>query len=336
MQRHQKALTADVSFNSRRSPVFSTDGMVACSQPLAAQIGVDILRRGGNAVDAAIAVAAALNVTEPCSTGLGGDCFILFHEAATKKVHSLNGSGRAPASLTRSRVMEDCGLAPPSSSLDADGNATIGDSNPYHAHTVTVPGAAAGWCDAVDRWGSQKLTLAAILQPAADLARRGFPVSPITAHWWHQGEGQLRNGPHAKELMVQDGGAFRAPRGGEVFRNTNLASVLERVGEHGKAGFYEGPVAEAIVAVLNDLGGCMTLEDLATHETSFPDAICTSYVIAPFRDVSCGFNGLGIVVVVRTPTCFVRRTEVSDAWSTIGDDSLTSTLHVILAQVSRS
>lgn len=271
-----------MSFNSRRSPVFSTNGMVACSQPLAAQIGVDILRRGGNAVDAAIAVAAALNVTEPCSTGLGGDCFILFYEAATKKVHSLNGSGRAPAGLSRSRVMADCGLDPPSSPLDADGNATLGDLNPYHAHTVTVPGAAAGWCDAVDRWGSTKLSLGAILQPAADLARRGFPVSPITAHWWHQGEGQLRNGPHAKELMVKDDRGttttFRAPRAGEVFSNANLASVLERVGEHGKAGFYEGPVAEAIVAVLNELGGCMTLEDLANHETTFPDAIFTSCV----------------------------------------------------------
>jgi gamma-glutamyltranspeptidase/glutathione hydrolase len=300
-----KTFSADVTFRSRRSEVFSTHGMVACSQPLAAQIGVDLLRRGGNAVDAAIAVAAGLNVTEPCSTGLGGDCFMLFYDARTRQVHALNGSGRAPAALTLDRVLEECPGAKFAAATRGS-NVTLGDVCPYHAHAVTVPGTAAGWCDAVARWGSGAVTLADVLQPAIDLARRGFPVSPITAHWWHQLEGQLRNGPHSAELMVPDtdgdlaasdsvvvvvggggdggdggGGGIprrRAPRTGEVFRNPALASVMQRIAKEGKAGYYQGPVAEALVKVLRDLGGCMTLEDLAAHETTFPDPISTECV----------------------------------------------------------
>src|SRR6187397_2571157 len=121
-----------LSFQSRRSPVYSRNGIVATSQPLATAAGLEILSKGGNAADAAVAAAAALNVTEPTSTGIGGDMFALYYDAETKQVTALNGSGRAPAALTLDRLKKD-GIS--------------SDMPPYHAHTVTVPGACAGWCD---------------------------------------------------------------------------------------------------------------------------------------------------------------------------------------------
>ena len=145
--------------------------MVACSQPLAAEAGLSILKAGGNAVDAAIATAAALNVTEPCSTGMGGDCFLLYFDG--EKVHALNGSGRSPTELTPERVRADCGEK-------------IREMPQRHAHSVTVPGATAGWCDAIDRWGT--LPLSTVLDPAIQLAEGGFPVSPVTAYHWREGE----------------------------------------------------------------------------------------------------------------------------------------------------
>src|SRR5512142_1954834 len=144
--------------------------MVATSQPLAAIAGLEILRAGGNAADAAVATAAALNVTEPTSTGLGGDCFALFYDARTRAVTALNGSGRAPAALTLDL-------------LARQGFATA--LPPFHAHTVTVPGACAGWCDLIERHGT--MPLRDILAPAIRLAEEGVPVAPATAHYWQRG-----------------------------------------------------------------------------------------------------------------------------------------------------
>jgi len=164
-------------FRSHRSPVISTKGAVATSQPLAVAAGLDILRKGGNAADAAVATAAALNVTEPTSTGIGGDCFALYYESATGRVSALNGSGRAPAGLTIERLR----------------NEGFGDElPPFHPYTVTVPGACAGWCDLVAQYG--RLSLDCILEPAIKLAKEGFPVAPITAYFWGRGATrQLKN-----------------------------------------------------------------------------------------------------------------------------------------------
>ena len=154
-------------FDSCRSPVLGTRGTVASSQPLATAAGLSVLARGGNAADAAVATAAALNVTEPMSTGIGGDCFALYYDASTRQVSALNGSGRAPQALSLDRVRQD-GFA--------DG------LPPYHAHTVTVPGTCAGWCDFIERHGS--LPMRDILAPAIQLAEEGFPVAPMTAIIW--------------------------------------------------------------------------------------------------------------------------------------------------------
>src|SRR5262245_16740754 len=170
-------------FNSYRSPVLARRGMVASSQPLASQAGLSILMRGGNAADAAIATAAALNVTEPTSTGIGGDCFALYYEASTKQVTALNGSGRAPAALTIA-LIESQGLA----ALDEDTHQPV-IGNPYHAHTVTVPGACAGWCDLSERFGT--LPLKDVLAPAIQLAEDGFPVAPLTSYFWGRGAARV-------------------------------------------------------------------------------------------------------------------------------------------------
>lgn len=149
----------------------STQGIVACTQPLAAHAGQRILRNGGNAADAAVAVAAALNMTEPSSTGIGGDVFCLFYNAETKKIHALNGSGRCSARSSLERIRLDLGLKP-----DELGNIPV-DS----ALSVTVPGAAAGWVDTVEKYGSGKLTIEQILTPAIELGEEAFPVSDLEA-----------------------------------------------------------------------------------------------------------------------------------------------------------
>lgn len=160
-----------VRFASRRSPVHSTKGIVSCTQPLASRAGIKILEQGGNAADAAVAVAAALNVTEPSSTGIGGDCFCLFYNAKTRKTHAMNGSGRSPRAVTLEQLKEDLGIAKD----DQDGLIPF-----TKVQAVSTPGAAAGWVDTVERFGSGKVGLKEVLQPAIELAEEGFPVSEMS------------------------------------------------------------------------------------------------------------------------------------------------------------
>ena len=160
-----------ISFPSRRSVVHSTNGIVACTQPLAAEAGQRILRAGGNAADAAVAVAAALNMTEPSSTGIGGDMFCLFYDASAKKVHALNGSGRSAAKISLEGVRRDLGLK----------SGERGKIPMSSVHAVTTPGAAAGWVDTIEKYGSGKLSMEQILMPAIELGEEGFPVSELSS-----------------------------------------------------------------------------------------------------------------------------------------------------------
>lgn len=250
-------LDSDLRFTSRRSPVLATRGMVSCSHPLAAEAGLSVLKAGGNAVDAAIAIAAALAVVEPASTGLGGDCFLLFYEAGEKRVHAMNGSGRSPAALTIERLRGDCpDLSPPTK------------MPPGHAHTVTVPGTAAGWCDALERWGTMELQ--AVLAAAIRLAEEGFPVSPVIAYHWRQEQRKLEqnDADGRAALMVADvdaPGGLRTPRVGEIFRNPAMARTLRELAVGGKDAFYKGRAAQAIVALLASRGSVMSMADLARH-----------------------------------------------------------------------
>jgi gamma-glutamyltranspeptidase/glutathione hydrolase len=265
-----------IEFDSRRSPVLGTQGMVATSQPLAAAAGADVLRAGGNAADAAVATAAALNVTEPNMTGLGGDCFALFYDATNRQVSALNGSGRAPAGL-------DLDL------LEREG---FGEALPSdHAHTITVPGACAGWCDFLERHG--RLAMSRVLAPAIELAESGFPVAPVTARLWDFGaRTQLCNSPGGAELLI-DG---RAPRAGELFRNPGLARSLRCIAEEGADGFYGGRIGAAIAAVVQEFGGVLSEADLQAHESTFETPLCTTY-----HDLTvweCPPNGQGLAALM--------------------------------------
>ena len=265
-----------VDFNSRRSAVLGRGGMVATSQSLAVAAGLEILSKGGNAADAAVAVAAALNVTEPTSTGIGGDCFALYYDAATRQVSALNGSGRAPASLSLERLQrEGFGEALP----------------PFHPYTITVPGACAGWCDLAERYG--RLQMKDVLAPAIRLAEDGFPVSPITAHFWERGvKRQLARAAGGLELTI--GG--RAPRPGELFRNPGLARTFRAVAQAGKAAFYQGAIAEAIATTVQGAGGCLTIGDLAGHESTWEPPIHTTY--RGLRVWECPPNGQGLAALI--------------------------------------
>ncbi len=291
---------------SRRSPVMSQRGIVASSQPAASMAGIEILKAGGNAADAAVATAAALQVTQPCSTGLGGDCFCLYYNAQSSTIRALNGSGRSPKKLSL-ELLEEQGLLPVSGGGREAGrpSGTGGDRNtggsgltsggatlsPFHAHTVTVPGAPAGWYDTVNELG--RLSIGKVLEPAIRLAADGFPVEPMTAIWWNGGvEKQLSKQWHGNELLI-DG---RAPKAGELFRNPTLAESLTTMAREGKEPFYSGRIAEAIVDILADAGGVMSLDDLATHRSDWVEPISIEY--HGYRVWECPPNGQGLAALI--------------------------------------
>lgn len=243
-------------FASRRSVVHSTQGIVSSTQPLATAAGIKVLEKGGNAAMAAVATAAALAVLEPHMTGPGGDMFSLYYEASSKKVHGINGSGRSPAAATLERVKADLNIGPDSPRRGIPA-ASI--------HSVTVPGAPAGWVDVYNKWGNGKLTLKEVLQPAIDLAKNGFPVSEISAGLWKEGVPLLTK-QEAWSLLTEE---KQAPASGDVFFNKGLAKILESIGDHGKDGFYKGFVADAIIDVVKKHNGVLTHDDLQTHTSTF-------------------------------------------------------------------
>ena len=237
-------------FASRRSTVLSTKGVVASSQPLASSAGIEILNAGGNAADAAVAVAAALNVTEPCNTGIGGDAFCLFYDAEKRTVRAFNGSGRAPQGMTLD-VLRSKGVT----GLEIPGNSI---------HSVTVPGAAAAWVDTVEQLGSGKLSMHDILAPAIRLAEQGYPVHESTAYLWNRSEKLIKAAsPNADEMLFEG----RAPRTGELMRMPTLARTFRELATKGKEGFYTGRIAEAIVQLVQSQGGVLELSDLQDHLT---------------------------------------------------------------------
>jgi len=263
-----------LEFESRRSMVVAGRGIVSASNPLAAQAGLAILRQGGNAADAAIATAAVLNVTEPASTGIGGDCFALYFDAKTKQVTALNGSGRAPAALN---------LALP----QFRGQTEI---DMYSPLAVTVPGTVAGWHDLLTRHGS--MTLADVLTDAIHYARDGYPVAPIFGMGWKRSEDVLLAGKNTEEYLPNG----EAPEVGQLVRLPSLARSLHAIAEGGPQAFYTGPIADAIVSTLESVGGVMSHDDLSQHTSTWETPISTDY-----RGVTvyeCPPNGQGLAALL--------------------------------------
>jgi len=268
-------MTDEMDFCSRRSPVYGRGGMVAASQPLAVAAGIKMLEFGGSAVDAAVAAAAALNVTEPTSTGLGGDVFALFYDARSREVTALNGSGRAPSGLTLERLSKE----------------GITELPRFHPYTITVPGACAAWCDLHERYG--RLPLSQVLAPAADMAEAGFPVAPITAYFWQRGaQNQLASALNGRELTLDGSG----PRAGELFRNPGLARSLRLIGAGGKQAYYQGEIGAAVAAVVQAAGGCLTEADLAAHTSTWESPISADY--RGLRIWECPPNGQGLAALL--------------------------------------
>lgn len=247
-------------FNSRRSVVPARNGMVATSQPLAAMAGLRMLMDGGNAVDAAVATSAALNVVEPMSTGVGGDLFALVWMAREKRLHALNGSGRAP-------------MAASIEELKRRGLTHIPENS---SHAVSVPGTVDGWDTMLKAHGT--MPLSEVLKPAIQYAEEGYPVSDIISHDWAESIPKLSQLPSGTELMF-DG---RAPKRGEVVRLPELAGTLRIIAEGGRDGFYKGQLAEKLARFVQEQGGWLSTDDLAAHTSTWDEPISTDY-----RGVTC-------------------------------------------------
>jgi gamma-glutamyltranspeptidase/glutathione hydrolase len=257
-----------------RTVVYARHGMVASAHPLASRIGVEILQKGGSAVDAAIAVNAALGFLEPVANGVGGDLFAILWDPKAGKVIGLNGSGRAPLAARADRI-------------PAEKEGTIPLFSPY---SWTVPGAVDGWFTLHGRYG--KLPMKALLAPAIRAAEEGEPVPQVIAEAWARSERRFKDKPGFAETFLPGG---RAPREGEIFKNPGLARTYRALAEEGRDAFYKGAVAEALDAFSKQVGGFLRWEDLAAHRSEWVEPISTTYRGATLWELPP--NGQGITAL---------------------------------------
>ena len=239
-----------------RSEVMGQNGMVATSHPLATQIGLDILKQGGTAVDAAIAANIALGLMEPTGNGIGGDLFAIVWDAKTKKLHGLNASGPAPKNLSIEYFKEKGLTKIPS----------------YGPLPVTVPGAVDGWVKLHERFG--KLEFASLFEPTIEYAIEGFPITETIAYYLDRSQKRFENYPNFNEVWVKDG---KMPQKGEIFKNPQLASTLKTISEKGREGFYEGPIAQTMAEFVQSQGGFLSYEDLAEFHSEWTPPVSTNY-----------------------------------------------------------
>ena len=238
-----------------RSEVIAKHGMAATSQPLATQVALDILKKGGSAVDAAIAANATLGLMEPVSNGIGGDLFAIVWDAKTQKLHGLNASGRSPFGLTREYLLEQ-GL----------------ERIPGHGPLpISVPGTVDGWFELHAKFG--KLPMSEVLAPAIRYAREGFPVSELIAYYWSRSEG-LRRYEGFEQTFLPNG---RAPKKGEIFRNPRLADTLEKIGRGGRDVFYKGELTDVMDVFCRRVGCFLRKRDFAEHTSTWVEPVSTNY-----------------------------------------------------------
>ncbi|MBO0601170.1 gamma-glutamyltransferase family protein [Sporosarcina sp. E16_3] len=264
---------------STRHTVFAKNGMVATSQPLAAQAGIEIMRRGGNAIDAAIATAAALTVVEPTSNGIGGDAFALIW--VNNKLHGLNASGPAPQALTIDAVK-------------AQGH----DKMPVHGLTpITVPGVPAAWAELARKFG--KLPLKESLEPAIRYAEEGYPLTPILGKYWSAAYKKYRTSFTTEEFdawfttFAPDG---RAPEIGELWKSPDHAATLKSIGASNAESFYTGELADKIDAFMQQHGGYLTKSDLANYQTEWVEPVSTNYRGYDVHEIPP--NGQGMIALM--------------------------------------
>jgi gamma-glutamyltranspeptidase/glutathione hydrolase len=239
-----------------RSEVIAQNGMAATSHPLATQVAIDILKKGGSAVDAAIAANACLGLMEPVSNGIGGDLFAIVWDADDKKLHGLNASGRSPRSLTLDHFLEN-GY----------------ESIPYYGPLpVSVPGCVDGWFELHDKFG--KMPMKDILKPTIDYARNGFPMAELIAYYLKRSAPRYVKYPGFKEVFMPNG---RTPSKGEVFRNPMLANTLQMIADGGRDAFYKGDIARTIAAYMNEQGGFLSYDDLSSHQSEWVEPVSTNY-----------------------------------------------------------
>jgi len=248
--------TAAARGQATRSVVYARHGMVCAAQPLAVQAGVEILKAGGSAADAAIAVNACLGLMEPTANGLGGDLFAILWDPKAKRVVGLNASGRAPLALTIEKV-------PP----EKDGTIPL-----YSPYSWTVPGCADGWFELHAKYG--KLPMKQVLAPAIRFAEEGFPLSPVIADDWARSVARFQDKPGFRDVFMPGG---RAPREGEIFKNPALAKTLRQLAESGRDAYYKGPIADALVRYSQANGGFFAKEDFARHRSTWDEPISTDY-----------------------------------------------------------
>ena len=239
-----------------RSEVIAQHGMACTSQPLATQVALDILKSGGNAIDAAIAANAVLGLMEPTGNGIGGDIFAIVWDAKTRKLYGLNGSGRSPYELKLQYFKEN-------------GYTKIPSLGPL---SVSVPGCVDGWFELNKKFG--KMPMSEILAPAIKYAREGFPVSEVIAYYWQSNSRSLQKYPGFAEIYMPGG---KAPAKGEIFKNPYLANTLEKIGKEGRDVFYRGAMAEKMVKYLRENGGFFTMKDFEDHHSDWVEPVSTNY-----------------------------------------------------------
>ena len=239
-----------------RSPVLATSAMAATSQPLATQVALDVMKNGGNAIDAAIAANALLGLVEPTGNGLGGDLFAIVWDAKTKKLYGLNASGRSPKSLSLEWFAQN-------------GHQSIPSHGPL---PVTVPGAVDGWFMLHDRFGKKPMN--ELLKPTIDYDKEGFPVSQLIAYYWNRSIPLLERWPGFSEQFTIEG---RAPAEGEVWKNPGLAKTLQSIADGGRDAFYKGDIAKTIANYMEKNGGFLSYEDLSSHTGNWVDPVSTNY-----------------------------------------------------------
>ena len=239
-----------------RSPVLATNAMAATSQPLATQVALDVMKNGGNAIDAAIAANALLGLVEPTGNGIGGDLFAIVWDAKNKKLVGLNGSGRSAKALTREWFIEN-------------NHSSIPSHGPL---PVTVPGTVDGWFMLHERFG--KMPMSELLAPTIEYAEKGFPVSQMIAYYWNRSVPILEKWPGFSEQFTING---NAPQHGEIWKNPNLANTLKMISTEGRDAFYKGEIAKTIAEYMQANGGFISEEDLASHSGNWVDPVSTNY-----------------------------------------------------------